>query len=188
MKIKQILKRVMDLMLLFLLPVLMAEILTGQEVHEWLGVGMAVCFLLHLILNVSWFKNLFKGSYSPVRALQTVVNLLLCGDILALMVSGIMMKRFRVFMAENQRWNDSRKAAPPVRLLLGADYDVRSFGVELDRAPWSREKAAAYSKGQRRSYMDTSVPCPKFVCLWRLCSNFTEAVSIFIFAEPLCSL
>ncbi len=94
MKIKQILKRVMDLMLLFLLPVLMAEILTGQEVHEWLGVGMAVCFLLHLILNVSWFKNLFKGSYSPVRALQTVVNLLLCGDILALMVSGIMMSGF----------------------------------------------------------------------------------------------
>lgn len=94
MKIKQTLRRVIDLMMILLLPVLMAEILTDQEVHEWLGVGMAVCFLLHLILNISWFKNLFKGSYSPVRALQAIVNLLLCADILALMVSGIMMSGF----------------------------------------------------------------------------------------------
>lgn len=94
MKIKQTLKRVIDLVMILLLPVLMAGILTGQEVHEWLGVGMAVCFLLHLILNASWFKNLFKGSYSPVRALQTAVNLLLCTDILALMVSGIIMSGF----------------------------------------------------------------------------------------------
>lgn len=34
------LKRIIDLMMIFLLPVLMAEILTGQEVHEWLGVGI----------------------------------------------------------------------------------------------------------------------------------------------------
>lgn len=94
MKIKQTLKRVIDLMMILLLPVLMAEILTGQEVHEWLGVGMALCFLLHLILNISWFKNLLGGSYSPVRALQAIVNLLLCADILALMVSGIMMSGF----------------------------------------------------------------------------------------------
>lgn len=94
MKIKQTLKRVIDLVMILLLPVLMAEILTGQEMHEWLGVGMAVCSLLHLLLNASWFKNLFQGSYSPVRALQTAVNVLLCADILALMVSGIMMSGF----------------------------------------------------------------------------------------------
>ena len=94
MKIKQTLKRVIDLVMILLLPVLMAEILTGQEIHEWLGAAMAVCFLLHLILNASWFKNLFKGNYTPVRALQAAVNLILCADILALMVSGIMMSGF----------------------------------------------------------------------------------------------
>lgn len=94
MKIKQTLKRVIDLVIILLLPVLMAEILTGQEIHEWLGAAMAVCFLLHLILNASWFKNLFKGNYTPVRALQAAVNLILCADILALMVSGIMMSGF----------------------------------------------------------------------------------------------
>ena len=94
MKTKQTLKRVIDLLMILLLPVLMAEILTGQEAHEWVGMGMAACFIIHIILNASWFKNLFKGSYSPVRALQTVVNLLLCADILALMVNGIMMSGF----------------------------------------------------------------------------------------------
>ena len=94
MKIKQTLKRAIDFIMILLLPILMAEILTGQEVHEWLGVGMCLCFIIHLALNASWFKNLFKGSYSPVRTLQTIVNLLLSADILALMVSGIMMSGF----------------------------------------------------------------------------------------------
>ena len=31
-----------DMSLLVMLPVLMAEILTGQEFHEWLGTAMAV--------------------------------------------------------------------------------------------------------------------------------------------------
>ncbi len=94
MKIKQTLKRVIDLIMILLLPILMAEILTGQEAHEWFGVGMCLCFIIHLALNASWFKNLFKGSYSPARTLQTIVNLLLCADMLALMVSGIMMSGF----------------------------------------------------------------------------------------------
>ena len=94
MKIKQTLKRAIDLIMILLLPILMAEILTGQEVHEWLGVGMALFFILHLALNASWFKNLFKGSYSPARCLQTAVNLFLCADILALLISGIMMSGF----------------------------------------------------------------------------------------------
>ncbi len=94
MKTKQTLKRAVDLIMILLLPILMAEILTGQEIHEWLGAGMFLCFIVHLALNAAWFKNLFKGGYSPVRALQTAVNLLVCADILALIVSGIMMSGF----------------------------------------------------------------------------------------------
>lgn len=94
MKTKQIIKRILDLMMVVILPVLMAEILTGQETHEWLGTGMIVCFLLHHILNFSWGKNLFKGVYHPVRALMAVINLLLLADMLVLAVSGIMMSGF----------------------------------------------------------------------------------------------
>ncbi len=94
MKVKQTFKRILDLVLTLLLPVLMAEIYTGQEAHEWLGIGMAVCFLAHIVLNAAWIKNLFKGEYSPVRGLMTAINLLLCMDVLALLISGIMMSGF----------------------------------------------------------------------------------------------
>ncbi len=94
MKVKQTFKRILDLVLILLLPVLMAEIYTGQEAHEWLGIGMVVCFLVHIVLNAAWIKNLFKGEYSPVRGLMTAINLLLCMDVLALLTSGIMMSGF----------------------------------------------------------------------------------------------
>jgi len=94
MKAKQITKRILDLLMIFLMPILMAEILTGQEVHEWLGTVMLVCFLFHLALNGVWYKNIFRGDYSAGRLLLTAVNLLLGADILALFISGILMSGF----------------------------------------------------------------------------------------------
>lgn len=94
MKAKVAAKRIFDIVMILLLPVLMAKMLTGQELHEWLGVGMAVCFLLHLALNAPWFKTLLWGSYSPARCLMVIINLLLCADILTLVISGVMMSGF----------------------------------------------------------------------------------------------
>ncbi|MCM1054722.1 MAG: DUF4405 domain-containing protein [Bacteroides sp.] len=94
MRAKQIAKRVLDLAMIILLPLLMAEIYTRQELHEWLGAGMAACFIAHVILNSDWLKNLFKGEYSAARGLMTAVNILLCLDVLALLVSGVMMSGF----------------------------------------------------------------------------------------------
>lgn len=77
-----------------LLPILMAEILTGQKIHEWLGTGMLALFLVHQILNAGWWKSFYKGKYTPSRALGVTVNLLLLADIVVLFVSGIMMSGF----------------------------------------------------------------------------------------------
>lgn len=83
-----------DVCLLVMLPVLMAEILTGQEFHEWLGTAMAVVLLLHHLLNINWLKNIGKGNYTPLRSLGTVMNLLLFADMSVLIISGIMMSGF----------------------------------------------------------------------------------------------
>lgn len=88
------LKRMVDVCLLVMLPVLMAEILTGQEFHEWLGTAMAVVLLLHHLLNINWLKNIGKGNYTPLRSLGTVMNLLLFADMSVLIISGIMMSGF----------------------------------------------------------------------------------------------
>ena len=94
MKTKQTVKRLLDLAMVILLPLLMAEILTGQEVHEWLGVAMVGCLLIHHILNFSWLKSLFRGKYSPVRFFMMLLDILLLADILTLAASGVMMSSF----------------------------------------------------------------------------------------------
>lgn len=84
----------MDAGLIVLLPILMAEILTGQEAHEWLGVLMTALFLLHHAINWKWWKSIGKGGYTPLRFAGAVIDLLMLADILALAVSGIMMSGF----------------------------------------------------------------------------------------------
>ena len=83
-----------DICLTILLPVLMAEILTGQEFHEWAGLAMSVLFIIHHVLNWRWWKNIWKGGYKPVRFVSVMLNLLMLADISALAVSGIMMSGF----------------------------------------------------------------------------------------------
>ena len=64
-----------DLLMTVLLLLLMAYQITGQELHECFGAGMLVLFLVHNILNIRWYGNLFKGKYRPLRIIQTVLYL-----------------------------------------------------------------------------------------------------------------
>lgn len=89
-----IIKRIVDLAMIVLLPLLMAEILIGQETHEWLGTSMLVLFIAHHLLNLGWWKSFYKGRYTPSRTFGTTLDLLLLLDMAALCVSGIMMSDF----------------------------------------------------------------------------------------------
>lgn len=79
MKIKEknIIKRIVDALLTILLLCLMAYQVTGEALHEWLGIGMTVLVIVHQVLNAKWFGALFKGKYHALRILQTAVNVLL---------------------------------------------------------------------------------------------------------------
>lgn len=98
MQLKMKIKIGIDLLMTVLLLLLMAYQITGQELHEWFGTGMLVLFLLHNILNVRWYGNLFKGKYRPLRVIQTVVNFSILTAMLCLGFSGIVMSR-HVFAA-----------------------------------------------------------------------------------------
>lgn len=82
-----------DMAMILLLPILMAYSLVGEAAHEWIGITMFLLFILHHALNWRWYKQLTKGSYSPMRVLGTVVNTLLAIIMIALPVSGMMMAR-----------------------------------------------------------------------------------------------
>ena len=93
MKKKFICKIVIDMIMTVLLLFLMARQFTGDSAHEWLGAGMLILWIVHHILNRSWYSHLFKGKYMSARILQTVTNFAVFLSMLGLMVSGIILSR-----------------------------------------------------------------------------------------------
>ena len=84
-------------MTIFLL-LLMAYQVTGETLHEWIGAGMLVLFLLHNILNIRWYRGLTKGKYAALRILRTVINFSILAAMLIQAYSGIVLSR-HVFAA-----------------------------------------------------------------------------------------
>lgn len=90
---KQIIKMCIDLAMTIALPILMCYSLVGETAHEIIGTAMFGCFIAHHILNIGWFKALFKGRYTLRRSVNTAVNLLIFLCMLGLMYSGIVLSR-----------------------------------------------------------------------------------------------
>ena len=70
-------KRITDVCMTIVLLFLMAYQVTGETLHEWIGIGMTVLVIIHQILNRKWYAALFKGKYRPYRTVTTTVNALL---------------------------------------------------------------------------------------------------------------
>lgn len=98
MKPKAMARMAIDLIMTVLLLLLMAYHFTGDVVHEWMGASMFLLFIVHHILNIPWYKNLFRGRYGATRTLQTILNMLLLAATLGLMTSGLILSR-HVFSA-----------------------------------------------------------------------------------------
>ncbi len=93
MKPKMKIKMGIDFLMTVLLLFLMSYQIIGQELHEWLGVGMLALFLLHNILNIRWYGNLFKGKYTLLRVMQVIINISVLASMLCLGFSGTVMSR-----------------------------------------------------------------------------------------------
>ena len=93
MKAKMKIKMGIDFLMTVLLFLLMSYQITGQKLHEWFGTGMLVLFLLHNILNIRWYGSLFKGKYTLLRAMQTLINISVLISMLCLGFSGIVLSR-----------------------------------------------------------------------------------------------
>lgn len=60
-KTNSIIKRIVDVVMSVLLLFLMAYQVTGEALHEWIGIGMTALVILHQILNRKWYSVFFKG-------------------------------------------------------------------------------------------------------------------------------
>lgn len=93
MKKKPLLRHLTDFSMTAVLLVLMAYSVTGQAVHEWLGIGLFGLFILHHLLNLQWLRAAGKGRYTAARILQTALVFLLFLSVIAQTISGIAMSR-----------------------------------------------------------------------------------------------
>ncbi len=90
---RMIVKVATDIAMTAALLFLMTYGLIGEAVHEWIGVAMFVLFILHHILNSHWSRNLFKGKYTAIRLLQTILVIFVLVSMLASMFSGLILSR-----------------------------------------------------------------------------------------------
>ena len=90
---KMIVKTSVDIGMTVALLFLMTYEMIGQALHEWLGIGMFLLFIIHHVLNRRWFGVLLKGKYTPFRIWQTVLVLLVLLSMVGSMVSGVIISR-----------------------------------------------------------------------------------------------
>lgn len=93
MNIKMKVKIATDMAMTILLILLMAYELVGQAVHEWIGIGMFVLFVLHHVLNSKWSRAIRKGKYTPLRILQTILVAAILLTMFGSMISGVILSR-----------------------------------------------------------------------------------------------
>lgn len=87
-------KILLDTVVRFLLLLLMAHSLIGEMAHEWMGIGVLLLLLLHLILNGKWLGTIFIGRYTAYRIFQSTLVLLLAVTMLGSMVSGVILSKY----------------------------------------------------------------------------------------------
>ena len=94
---KNTVKKTVDACMTILLLCLMAYQVTGEALHEWIGIGMTFLVIVHQILNIRWYRAMFKGKYNSYRTGVTLVNGLLIVSFLVTAFCGMAIINFLFF-------------------------------------------------------------------------------------------
>ena len=84
-------RRTVDICMTVSLLFLMAYQVTGEVLHEWIGIAMTVLVIVHQILNRKWYSAVFRGRYNAYRIMTTAVNILLLLSFVMTALSGMSM-------------------------------------------------------------------------------------------------
>ncbi len=80
---------IIDVLMYILFVILMGHHITENLIHEILGIIMLILFIIHNILNISFYKTLFKGKYNFKRICLTSIDILLLICFIGIIVSSI---------------------------------------------------------------------------------------------------
>ncbi len=90
---KKTLKLIVDILMTVVFVLLMCVSQTGSYLHEIMGIMVIILFVIHQILNINFYKNIFKGKYGKIRIAFMVVDITLLIMMIVMMVSALMISQ-----------------------------------------------------------------------------------------------
>lgn len=72
---KKTIKIIVDILMLIFMILEYSKLYTGQLLHEIFGMTLLGLFIIHNILNINFYKALFKGKYNSQRIITTITDL-----------------------------------------------------------------------------------------------------------------
>ena len=87
---KVLFRLVNDLVMTVLMLIAMAYYITGNKIHEVVGVVVLLLFVVHNFLNRRWYKTILKGKHNVRRILQIGINLLFLATMALMMISAVL--------------------------------------------------------------------------------------------------
>lgn len=81
---------IINILMTIFFIVLMGYHITENRIHEYLGVITLLIMIIHNILNINWYKSLFKGKYNFQRTMYVIIDLALLVATIGIAVSSIM--------------------------------------------------------------------------------------------------
>ena len=86
-------RRIIDISMVILLPMLMAYSLLGETFHEAAGTLMFILFIVHHVMNRGWYRSLKRKKPAPADVLRLILNALLAVFMILQPVTGILMSK-----------------------------------------------------------------------------------------------
>lgn len=80
---------IIDVLMYIIFIVLMGHHITENKIHEILGIVMFVLFIIHNLLNIKFYKTIFKGNYNLKRLFVTIIDVLLLVCFIGIIISSI---------------------------------------------------------------------------------------------------
>lgn len=87
-------KIIVDILMTIVFILLMCNQVTEAFAHEILGVSVFILFIIHQILNINFYKNIFKGKYNKLRVAFTIINILLLVMMIIMVISSLMVSQY----------------------------------------------------------------------------------------------
>ncbi|MCB0163928.1 MAG: DUF4405 domain-containing protein [Anaerolineae bacterium] len=119
---------ILDSILLLIFLVVYQEKATGEVIHEWLGVGIAVAIIIHILLHWQWVVSITQRFFQKIKTeprINYILNAGLFVCFTTIVFSGLMISRsvlpfFGLEGADSSFWKMLHVTAAEVSLWLVA--------------------------------------------------------------------